>query len=317
MNEIALRRIMRIISVAYEEVPYFNNLINDILSGTASGNRESVIGAQEDSKEEISLTEKEIFDRLPIFDKGEIIKVGWANFVCRRYLDDNFCPILQHTRMEKTSGTSGPAMSILWNHNDYFSSTKHHWTYRYQNYGINTMSRMCTSSKRIPGDDICYVEPSGNKMTISACRLNRETVPRIFAFLQDYQPEWLYMQNSVLYTLLYYAKQLHLCFPESIRYIEYIGEPLCPYYRKEIEKVLPVPTSNMYGCVETNGIAYECEGRNLHILPENIYVEIVDENEKNLPKGEIGYVCVTGLHNTADHYEVFVYQLRQSFSWYI
>lgn len=294
MNENASKKIKRVMNTAYEEVPYFNNLINDILSDSME-ETDSSVGSQE----EISLTEKEIFERLPIFDKKKIIEVGWANFVCGRYLDDNLRPILQYARMEKTSGTSGPAMSILWNHTDYFSSTKYHWGYRYQNHGINTKSRMCTASKRIPGDDICYVDPSGNKMTISTCKLNHETVPRIFSFLHDYQPEWLYMQNSVLYTLLYYAKQLNLRFPESIRYIEYIGEPVCPYYREIIGRTIPVPSSNMYGCVETNGIAYDCGEGHFHILPENVWVEIVDREGNRLPDGEVGYVCVTGLHNTA------------------
>lgn len=136
-------------------------------------------------------------------------------------------------------------------------------------------------------------------MTISTCKLNHEAVPRIFDFLHDYRPEWLYIQNSVLYTLLYYAEQLNLHFPDSIRYIEYIGEPVCPYYRKIIEKTIPVPSSNMYGCVETNGIAYECSEGHFHLLPENAYVEIVDREGNCLPDGEIGYVCLTGLHNTA------------------
>lgn len=293
-----LKRLLHVLRTAYHEVPYYNNLINDILSQDAAADAGSSGDARGEALEEDFLT-IHLFNHLPIFDKHKIIEVGWANFASVRYLDETINPILQCARMEKTSGTSGPPMSILWDHNDYFSSIKHHWAYRYQNYGINTRSRMCTASKRILGDDVCYVNSSGNQMTIRTCKLNRETVSRIVAFLQDYQPEWLYMPNSVLYALLYYAKQLHLQFPKSIRYIEYIGEPLCPYYRKIIEEAIPVPSSNMYGCVETNGIAYECIEGHFHLLAENVYVEIVDREGNCLPDGEVGYVCVTGLHNTA------------------
>ncbi len=288
MEETTEKKLLRVLHSAYNEVPYYNILINGVLTESAV----------EEAADEDFLT-MDLFKRLPISDKGKIIEYGWENFVSGRYLDKDLRPILKLARMEKTSGTSGPPMSILWNNNDYFSSTRYHWAYRSRNYGITPHSRMCTTSKRILGDDICYIEPSGNKMTISTCKLNHETVPRIFSFLNDFQPEWLYIQNSVLYTLLYYAKQLNLHFPKSIRYIEYIGEPVCPYYRKIIENAVPVPSSNMYGCVETNGIAYECSEGYFHLLPENVYVEIVDRKGKRLPDGEVGYVCVTGLHNTA------------------
>lgn len=55
----------------------------------------------------------------------------------------------------------------------------------------------------------------------------------------------------------------------------------------------------MYGCVETNGISLECSCGHNHLLTDNVYVEIVDEEGNAKDDGEKGYVCVTGLHNTA------------------
>ena len=283
-------RLKRVLHSAYYEVPYYNNVINSMISES---------DVDDDQTGELDSMIPKLFSEMPIFDKRKLIEVGWENCVSNRYLDENYRPILTHARMERTSGTSGPAMSILWNDKDFWASNRFHWNYRYQHYGITPSSKMCTTAMRVFEGDVCKVEKEGNILKFSTLVWNQDTVTRIFEWLHTFRPEWFYLSNSALYVLVRYAKLYHLEFPDSIRYIEYIGEPLCPYYRKEIEKVLPVPTSNMYGCVETNGIAYECEDRNLHILPENIYAEIVDENGKKLPEGEIGYVCVTGLHNTA------------------
>lgn len=279
------KKIIRVLNSAYNEVPYFNNVINEMLS--------------ESDESDADFLTIELFERLPIFDKRRILKIGWENFVSERYLDEEYQANLTSARLERTSGTTGRPMSILWSNRDYFSSGRYHWSYRSQFFRITPHSRMCTSSKYIPGNDVCYTDPAGNKMTFSIKELNCKTIPRIFAHLHAFQPEWLYIQNSVLYVLLYYAKRLELHFPKSIRYIEYIGEPLCPYYRTEIEKWIPVPSSNMYGCVETNGIAYECSQGHFHLMVDNIYLEIVDREGHPLPAGETGYVCVTGLHNVA------------------
>jgi hypothetical protein len=101
----------------------------------------------------------------------------------------------------------------------------------------------------------------------------------------------------VLHVLVKTAVKNKQPFPDSIQYIEYMGEPLLPYYRNEIEKVLPVPSADMYGCTETNGIAYECENRHLHLLQNNVYTEVVD-SENNAVLEKPGNVCVTGVHNT-------------------
>lgn len=275
------KRIKRVLESAYNEVPYFNNIINEIIQST----------------DEIT---PELLQRLPIFNKKTILDIGWENFVSGNYLDDECRPCIKGlARIEKTSGTSGNPMGILWKNSDFFASNMNHWKYRSINYGITPNSRMCTSSKNIPGDDVFYIDPRSGKMTFSIKLLNEETITRIIEKINEYKPEWLYIQNSILYVLVYFAEKYGLSFPSSIKYIEYIGEPLCEYYRKRIYESIPCPSSNMYGCVETNGISYECSEGHNHLLTDNVFVEIVNENGDPIPDGEIGYVCVTGLCNTA------------------
>ena len=273
------KRLHRLMQTAYDETPYFNNVINELIDDTDE------IGVQ-------------LFHKLPVFSKQTIRNIGWPNFISTNYLDEKFEPnYLKGARSERTSGTTGIPMQIIWDENDYFSSVMNHWKFRSKTYGITPQSKMCTSLKNLPGDKLFQIQ--NNKLTISIKRLNYDTVPQIIEAINQFSPEWLYMQNSILYVLVYVAKKLGLSFPASIRYIEYIGEPICQFYRKQISQLVPVASSNMYGCVETNGISYECSCGKNHILTDNVFVEIV--NPQGVPNKDntTGFVCVTGLHNTA------------------
>lgn len=274
-------RIQRVLDTAYNEVPYFNNIINEII---------------EDTNEIVP----ELMKQLPVFDKNTILEYGWPNFVSSRYLNEN-CLVSknQGVHLERTSGTTGTPMEILWNDSDYLSSTVNHWKFRSLYYRITPSSKKCTTSKRIPGGGLYSISEDGKTLTISILNLNPQTIPLVLKQINTFAPEWLYIQNSILYALIYYANKVNLSFPDSIRYIEYIGEPLCTFYHERIMAVIPAQTANMYGCVETNGISYSCCcGRN-HILSNNVAVEIVDRSGTPVPDGETGYMCVTGLHNTA------------------
>ena len=159
MNNQTEKRLLRILNHAYNEIPYFNNVINDLIDDT----------------EEIA---PELFARLPLFNKQTVRDVGWVNFVSPRYLNDPYMPdVAKGARTERTSGTTGNPMQILWDQNDYFSSTMNHWKYRNQFFGIMPASRMCASAKTTPGNMLYYIK--GNKLTFSIKRMNWETVPQI------------------------------------------------------------------------------------------------------------------------------------------
>jgi phenylacetate-CoA ligase len=73
---------------------------------------------------------------------------------------------------------------------------------------------------------------------------------------------------------------------------------LYDYQRKEIEQAFGCPVYNFYGSREVNNIAAECSTHEgLHIFASGRIIEIVDDNGKSLPSGEIGYIAVTDLTN--------------------
>lgn len=66
-----------------------------------------------------------------------------------------------------------------------------------------------------------------------------------------------------------------------------------------IKKAFNVPVVNHYGMRECNGIAYECEYGNMHLLDRNVYVEICDDLGHRLSDGNCGVIFITNLSNTA------------------
>ena len=114
------RRLQRILEYAYNEVPFYNNVINSVIDDT----------------NEIS---PDLLDHLPVFNKQTIKNTGWENFVSMRYLNDEYKlnEELSNAHLERTSGTSGTPMDILWNNDDYFCSGMNHWKYRSKYFRFN------------------------------------------------------------------------------------------------------------------------------------------------------------------------------------
>ncbi len=74
-----------------------------------------------------------------------------------------------------------------------------------------------------------------------------------------------------------------------------LGDNLYPHYRSTIEEAFNCKVFDTYGCCEGFMIGGQCEEGNYHVpMPLNI-LEIVDEDGKQLPDGEMGRVVLTRL----------------------
>ncbi len=272
-------KLNRLIFYAYENVPYFNNVVNE-----RDANIEKVESAND-------------LNLLPVFTKETIKQYGWKNFVSQEYFDsvnDRF--IRKDIRIERTSGTTSEPMDIPWLNPDYYTSMFSHWRFRQKEFGISTLSKKCSNIGYHKSDKPFAPSNNDSIITINNAALSYNNILLILDGVLQFRPEWLYIQPSVLFVILRIAAENGISLPSSIKYVEYVGEPLLPYYKEFIEKYLNCRTVNMYGCAETNGIAYECSNGNLHVIEDNAVVEIVDD-KRSLGYDQIGNVCVTGLHN--------------------
>lgn len=69
--------------------------------------------------------------------------------------------------------------------------------------------------------------------------------------------------------------------------------------RRKLEEAFKCKISNQYGCYEANSIAYECPHNKLHCMEDNIYVEIVDNEGKEVTKVNEGNIIITTLNSHA------------------
>ena len=78
----------------------------------------------------------------------------------------------------------------------------------------------------------------------------------------------------------------------TLKYIELNGEVVTEFAKKRIKSFFNIPIANMYGANEVNGIALECPNGHMHILEQNVFVDIRKDNHNN------NTILVTSLKNT-------------------
>jgi phenylacetate-CoA ligase len=66
----------------------------------------------------------------------------------------------------------------------------------------------------------------------------------------------------------------------------------------QLEKEYGCPVIDWYSTTETGPLAYSCPlGHGLHVLPHDVFVEVLDGRSEPVPEGERGEIAVTGGHN--------------------
>ncbi len=115
--------------------------------------------------------------------------------------------------------------------------------------------------------------------------------------LQSFNPAFIYGYSSSLHMAARYILKTgkYRIKPTAVKSS---AEMLYDYQRHDIQEAFGAPVYNFYGSREINNLAAECprfEG--LHVLASGRIIEIVDENGRPLPPGEVGLIAITDLTN--------------------
>ena len=263
-----------LIELAYNNIPQYNHRINQMLEEKGLCDVNNIA-----------------FEDLPPYSKEDIKKWGIVNMLS---IDVN----RTKTVIQRTSGTTGEPMDIVWSHNDYISSLSTHWIYRYIRFNITPDDRCFVTEQGSIENGYSYIR-EGNQLVFNSSIVSQDSCNHIIKEIMEFKPKWMLCQLSVLFSILHLTSHDVKENMQFLRGIEFMSEPNVEYYKKAIEAVFPnVPMINMYGCTETNGIAYTCPQNHMHLMENNVFVEVLDKNDLPLPYGLDGNVCVTGLHNT-------------------
>jgi len=124
-------------------------------------------------------------------------------------------------------------------------------------------------------------------------------------FLDRFQKSKFDYINGYTSAILLFAKflksrklQLKEVCP-SLKLCIVTSERLFKEDKELIESATGVPVINEYGASEVGLIAFEDKNKNWIVNSEDLYVEILDENNKPVPNGQEGRVVITSLYNLA------------------
>lgn len=142
----------------------------------------------------------------------------------------------------------------------------------------------------------CWVK---NCRLFSTKELSAERLHEAAEYLLTEHPELCQGLPSALTRLAVFVRSHYPNAPASlVPYAKVGGEQVYPFQRELIHRDLGARVIETYGCTEVGPIAVECPAGSLHVLTENVHLEIC-RNTEPLPDGEHGDIVVTSLSNRA------------------
>ncbi|MCA9078375.1 MAG: phenylacetate--CoA ligase family protein [Planctomycetaceae bacterium] len=119
------------------------------------------------------------------------------------------------------------------------------------------------------------------------------------AWLNECNPHYLVTYPSALKALAQHCEEQghHLT---NLRNIRTFGEVLDPSVRELCRRVWNVSVADTYSTVETGFLALQCsDHEHLHVMSEDVLMEVLDDDDRPCQPGETGRVVVTTLNNYA------------------
>ncbi|TVR96920.1 MAG: phenylacetate--CoA ligase family protein [Rhodospirillales bacterium] len=203
-------------------------------------------------------------------------------------------------RMLATTGTSGrrgvfiydrPAWSVVLAN-----------TLRWQRtLGIRPRLPRRVAIASIGADDPTHVScriPASGDVGLFRTKHLSATMPidRLAAELQAFRPDVVLAYPSVAALLA--AKQREGRLAIHPRLISTHSETLTRDMARQIEEIWGLTPFDHYGLSEEPHLAWECPHHNgMHVFSDLAYIEVVDDQHRPLPPGEVGRFLLTNLYN--------------------
>lgn len=209
----------------------------------------------------------------------------------------------QQLKRQSSSGSTGMPVNVYWDYKDWYASNMSLWRMRWEWYGIKPSDKYVMFTLNIfnmndDAETIYHIKEANNVLAINISLIqNADGYDSLVDIINEFEPSWLYIQPSILNKLVQAYKISGKRLPKSLKYIESVGEILTSDLRRRVVDFFNVPIINMYGSEEMNGIAYECQNRHMHVLGDNVLVEVVTST--GISSSGNGETIITNLNNHA------------------
>jgi len=282
INQIQLNQLKRLLKFASESVPYYKNS-ND--------------------KKLLNIASFDDFKKLPLLTRSDVQKEG-GNLNSTNLPKNQVC-----TSSVVSSGSTGrPVRVNVTNFTQFnwhaFTLFEHLW------HGRELKSKLAII-RRIMSDGIA-MPPEGKYINSwgPSTDILYDTGPSVVLNIRasiDEQIEWLIREEpSVLLTYpsnLYALAKRFIEMGISLKKLKDLrtfGEVVTESTRKICNDAWGLKINDIYSSQEVGYIAFQCpENNTYHVQPENVLVEILNDDGQDCLPGEIGKVVITALHNYA------------------
>lgn len=227
--------------------------------------------------------------RLPIMTKDDVV-TAFDKLVTAR---------ARWGSRKTTGGSTGQAVTILKNRDALARERAATWRcYNWAGIGVGDPQARFWGVPLRQMNRFRYkaIDFISNRIRLSAFELNDEQMESYFRSILRFKPKYLYGYVSAILEFARFLNDREYRLPSDTKSVITTSEVLSDQIRAEIERATDRQVFNEYGCGEMGSIAHECERHSMHIVEDNVLLEILNDKGDQVDAGEI---VVTDLHNFA------------------
>lgn len=146
---------------------------------------------------------------------------------------------------------------------------------------------------------MALIHTGDHKLPFDIRDYSKHNIAGLYRYIQERKIECFHTTPNLLrkhIDVLKSLKPTSFSFPD-LQFIECTGNYLTYESRQIIEDFFQAKTINMYGLIEVWGIGMTCPLGHMHVNEENVYLELINEDQQVITKpGIVGEVVVTSLN---------------------
>lgn len=238
------------------------------------------------------------WNTLPVIKKSDL-QIPLTN-----RLSDGFTP--KNCHIHKTSGSSGTPLIFAKDKYTHAMSWANFMD-RYSWYGIDAAASKQARFYGIPLNGMGYYKERfkdflGNRFRFSVFDISDTQLEHNVKKFKSTPFEYINGYTSAIVQFAKFLKKKSVVLKNicpSLKVCIVTAEMLFDDDKVLLEKQLGIPIANEYGSAELSLIAFNNLDNEWLVNTEDLYVEILDENNKPLPYGQEGRIVVSSLYNLA------------------
>ena len=226
--------------------------------------------------------------RIPLLTR-EDIQDNEGQFLAKQYQK---YPLNERLVAKRASSPSGSLLKVYRDYNHDDISNKTLWNLKRSRYGITPSDRVCSFygsryiGNRLVPHQSRVLTRDGRHLAFSILELTEDRLKECLDEMTEFGVDWLCIEPSTAVLLAETINRHQLPVPQSLRYVELIRELLQDDHRRLLLETLQADLAYLYSTGEIHAIAFECRHKSLHLLEDNVVVEVIRDGKPVI--GEVG-----------------------------